>query len=97
MSGGINNGEVVLGGLELPEGNIDGDTSLTLGLELVQHPGVLEGTLSELLGLSLELLDGSLIDTTALVDQVAGSGGLTSIDVSDDDQVNVSLLLTHVG
>ena len=29
----------VLGGLELPEGDIDGDTTLTLSLELVEHPG----------------------------------------------------------
>lgn len=29
----------VLGGLELPEGDIDGDTTLTLGLQLVEHPG----------------------------------------------------------
>ena len=32
-------GDHVLGGLELPEGDIDGDTTLTLGLELVKHPG----------------------------------------------------------
>ena len=29
----------VLGGLELPEGDIDGDTTLTLSLQLVEHPG----------------------------------------------------------
>merc|ERR1712002_262890 len=38
---GINDGDVVVLSLELPEGNIDGDTTFTLGLELVQHPGVL--------------------------------------------------------
>ena len=32
-------GDHVLGGLELPEGDIDGDTTLTLGLELVKNPG----------------------------------------------------------
>lgn len=31
-----------LGGLELPEGDVDGDSALTLGLELVEDPGVLE-------------------------------------------------------
>merc|ERR1719267_347103 len=36
MSWGINHGTVVLWGLELPEGNIDGDTSLPLGLQLVK-------------------------------------------------------------
>ena len=38
---------IVLRGLELPEGNVDGDTTLTLGLQLVEHPCVLEGTLAE--------------------------------------------------
>lgn len=33
-----------LGGFELPESDIDGDTTLTLGLELVKNPRVLEGT-----------------------------------------------------
>lgn len=41
VTGGINDGNLILGGLELPEGNIDGDTTLTLGLELVKNPGVL--------------------------------------------------------
>lgn len=41
-------GDIVLGGLELPEGNIDGDTTLTLGLQLVKNPGILEGALAEL-------------------------------------------------
>jgi len=42
MAGGVDDGDEVLGGLELPEGDIDGDTTLTLGLELVQHPRILE-------------------------------------------------------
>lgn len=29
----------------------------------------------------LELLDGSLVDTTTLVDQMAGSSGLATVDV----------------
>ena len=41
----------------------------------------------------LELLDGTLVDTAALVDQVTGGGRLTGIDVADDDEVDVSLLL----
>jgi hypothetical protein len=35
VTGGVDNSNVVLGGLELPEGDIDGDTTLTLGLEFV--------------------------------------------------------------
>merc|ERR1711963_1031315 len=73
---GVDDGHVVLGSLEFPESNVDGDTTLALGLQLVHHPGVLEGALARLLGLLLELLDGPLVNSTALVDQVTGGGGL---------------------
>merc|ERR1719342_416672 len=91
MSGGINDADIVLGGLELPESDIDGDTSLTFGLELVKNPGILEGSLSGLGGLLLELLNGSLVDTSALVNQVTSGGGLARVDVADDDNVDMSL------
>ena len=45
-----NDGNLVPRGLELPESDIDGDTSLTLGLQLVKDPGILEGTLAEFSG-----------------------------------------------
>ena len=45
---------------------------------------ILEGTLAELSSLLLELLDGTLVDTTALVDKVSSGGGLAGIDVADD-------------
>ena len=48
--GPTNDGDIVLGGLELPEGDINGDTTLTLGLELVKNPGILEGALAQLSG-----------------------------------------------
>jgi hypothetical protein len=95
MAGGIDDSDVVLGGLELPESDIDGDTTLALGLELVEHPGVLERGLAHLGSLLLELLDGTLVDTTALVDKVTSSGGLTGIHVTDNDGVDVDLLLSH--
>ena len=41
---------IVLWSLELPEGNVDSDTTLTLGFELVEHPCVLEGALAQLGG-----------------------------------------------
>jgi hypothetical protein len=50
MTWGIDDGDVVLWGLELPESDIDGDTTLTLGLELVKNPSVLEGALAQLSG-----------------------------------------------
>jgi len=97
VTGGVDDSDVVLGGFELPEGDIDSDTTLTLGLQLVEDPCVLEGTLAEFGGFLLELLDGTLVDTTALVDQVTGGGRLAGVDVADNDHVNVHLLLTHVG
>jgi hypothetical protein len=48
--------DIVTGSLELPESNIDGDTTLTLGLQLVKHPGVLEGTLAKFGGFLYDLL-----------------------------------------
>ena len=63
VAGGIDNGNVELGGFELPESDIDGDTSFSFGLELVQNPGVLEGAFAHLGGFLLELLDGSLVNT----------------------------------
>ena len=45
---------------------------------------VLEGALAEFSGFLLELFDGTLVDTTALVDQVTGSGRLARSDVTDD-------------
>uniref|UniRef100_A0A453IBK5 Uncharacterized protein n=1 Tax=Aegilops tauschii subsp. strangulata TaxID=200361 RepID=A0A453IBK5_AEGTS len=92
---GINDGAVVLGGLKLPEGNIDGDTSLTLGLELVKHPGVLERPLVHFSGFLLEPLDDTLVNASKLVDQVASGRRLARVDVANDHDVDVSLLLTH--
>ena len=71
MAGGVDDGDVVLGGLKLPQGNVDGDAAFALGLEFVQHPGVLEGALAHFLSLLLELFDGPLVDTAAFVDQMA--------------------------
>lgn len=97
VAGSVNDGDVVLGSLELPQGDINGDTTLTLGLQFIQNPCVLEGTLAHFLSLLLELLNGTLVDTTALVDQVTGGGGLAGIDVSNHDNVDVNLFLAHVG
>jgi hypothetical protein len=95
VAGGINDGEVELGRLELPEGDIDGDTTLALGLQLVKHPGVLERALAHLVRLLLELLDGALVNATALVDEVTSGRRLARVDVANDDQVNVELVLAH--
>jgi len=67
VAGGIDDREDRLGGLELPQRNVDRDATLALGLELVQHPCVLERALAHLVRLLLELLDGTLVDAAALV------------------------------
>merc|ERR1712088_1176944 len=97
VAGGVDDGDLELVGLKLPESNVDGDTPLPLGLELVEDPGVLEGAFAHLGGLFLELLDGSLVDTTAFVDEVTGGGGLTGVDVADDDDVDVGFGFAHFG
>ena len=48
-----------------------------------------------LLRLLLEFFDGSLVDTAALVDEVAGGGRLAGVHVSDDDNVDMYLLPRH--
>jgi hypothetical protein len=45
---------------------------------------VLEGALAELSSLLLELLDGTLVDTTALVDEMAGGRRLAGVDVANN-------------
>ena len=92
---GFDDGEVVFRRLELSEGDVDGDATLALGLEVVEDPGVLERALADLVGLLLHLLDGTLVDATALVDEVSGSRGLAGVDMADDDEVDVELFLTH--
>lgn len=54
---GVDDSDIVSRGLELPEGDIDGDTSLTLSLQLVENPCVLEGTLAEFSGFLFILSD----------------------------------------
>ena len=45
-----NDSDIVFGSLEFPEGDIDGDTTLALGLQLIEDPCVLEGALAQLGG-----------------------------------------------
>jgi len=45
---------------------------------------ILEGTLSEFSGFLLEFLDGTLVDTTALVDQVTSGGRFSGVDMTND-------------
>ena len=56
-----------------------------------------EFEIAYLLSLLFELLDGTFVDSTALVDQVTGGGRLTRVDVADDHDVNMDLFLRHGG
>ena len=50
---------------------------------------------NHLLGFFLKLLNGPLVNATALVDEMAGGGGLARVHVADDHNVDVNLLLAH--
>ncbi len=97
MSWGINDGEDGGLGLEFPECDINGDTSFSFGLKFIKNPSVLERSFTHFFGFLLELLNGSLIDTTALVDQMTGGGRFTRVDMTDDDEVKSILFFSHVG
>ena len=50
------------------------------------------------LRIEILVINGSeltLADTAEAVDKVAGGGGLTSIDVTDNDKIDMILLFTH--
>lgn len=48
MARRVDNGDVILGRLELPKRNVDCDAALALLLELVEHPRVFERAFSHL-------------------------------------------------
>jgi hypothetical protein len=73
VSWGIDDGEVIFGGFELPKGDIDGDTSFSLRLELIHNPSVFEGSFSHFSSFFFIFLNGSLVNTTAFVDEVTSS------------------------
>jgi hypothetical protein len=55
MTWGVDDSDHVARSLEFPESDIDGNTTLALGLELVENPGIFEGALAQL-GSFLSLL-----------------------------------------
>ena len=48
-------------------------------------------------GFLFELLDGSLVNAPAFVNQMTGGGGLSRIDMANDHNVDVYLFLSHDG
>jgi len=95
MARGIDDGVVLGLGEELFGGASDGDTTLSFFLLPVHVESKSEGTLSEAISLFLELGILSLRDTAELEDQTTSSGGLTSVDMSADDNGNVLLAFGH--
>ena len=81
---GVNDGVVPLLGEELLGSARDGHTTLTFLLLTIHKEGEGERRLTETLGLVLQFLHFTLIDSTELEDQVTGGGRLTGIDVSAD-------------
>ena len=66
------------------------------GREKVSHTkNYVKINFTHVLGLLLELLDGPLVDTAALVDQMTGGGRLARVDVTNDDNVDMELFLSH--
>uniref|UniRef100_M3XR31 Uncharacterized protein n=1 Tax=Mustela putorius furo TaxID=9669 RepID=M3XR31_MUSPF len=54
VSCSINDGHIILAGLEFPQGDINGDTMFTFSFQFIQDPGILEGAFSHLSSLLLE-------------------------------------------
>lgn len=89
----IGDSDVVLGCLEFREGEINGNTALTLSLQLFENPSVLERTLIDFTCFGFELVIFTFVDTTSFVDQVTSGGRLSGIYVSDNDCVDMQLFL----
>ena len=58
MSGSVDDGDVIFGGLKLPQRDVDGDSSLPFCFQLVQYPGVLKGALPHLSGEEIKHYNG---------------------------------------
>lgn len=83
----IDDSEVILGALELPQSDIDGDSALTFSLKFVQDPRLFERAFAHLCRFLFELLNGTLVDSTALLDQMSSRSGFSRVDVTDNYQI----------
>jgi len=89
----VDDGDVPVRGLELGMSDVNCDTALPLLLKPVHDPSELEGL--TLLTHLLELLDDVLRNVLAVEQEPSDGGTLTVVDVSDKDNINVWLLLSH--
>ena len=65
---------------------------LTFSFQFIQDPGILKGALPH-----LKFFNGSFVNPTIFVDQMASDGGLAGVYMSNDQNVDESLLLSHLG
>ncbi len=91
VTGGVNDGEVVLVSHELLVGNVDGDTALPFLLQVVHDPRELEGCLTLLFGEFLVFFDDELVYRAGLEQHPTDCGGLSVIDMTDEHNVHVGL------
>ena len=96
VSGGVDNGVVVLGSVELLGVTLDGDTTFTFFLACIKVVGETEGRFALFVGHGLELFHLTSRDATHLEDEVTASGGFSGIDVTADDEGEVDLV-RHLG
>mmetsp|Transcript_33515 Transcript_33515/g.60545 ORF Transcript_33515/g.60545 Transcript_33515/m.60545 type:complete len:323 (+) Transcript_33515:704-1672(+) len=95
MARGINDGVVPVVGEELLGGAGNGDTTLTLLLSAIHVESEGEGRLTEGRSLLLKLLKLTLGDTTELEEETASGSGLTTIDVTADNNGKMGLTFRH--
>ena len=86
MTCGVNDVEDLLVRLEFTESDINGDTTLTLSLQLVENPNVHERSLTGLGGLLIELFIGSL--------GICGCR-FARVDVTVDNEIDLNLFHGH--
>ena len=95
VSGGVNDGVVVLFREKFLGGASNGDTTGAFFLGDVHVEGESERALAKRLGLGLQLVHLSLGNASELEDEATSGGGLARVDVTADDNRNVSLSVGH--
>ncbi len=88
----VDDREVVIVRGEVAVSDVDGDSPLSLLLQVVHNPGEFEGSLALLLRLFLVLLDYVFRNCSRLVEKPPHECGLPVVNVSYDCQVHVRLV-----
>ncbi|VCW50040.1 unnamed protein product [Gulo gulo] len=98
VSWDINNGHIILNGLKFPQEEINSDIMFMFmfRFQFIQDPSIPKGALTCLSSL-LKFFSSSFVSPTTFVDQMTSSDRLARIYMSNDDNVNMSLFLSHFG